>query len=123
MHSVVLPDQNADLHRMQPVVARLLHLDVAPESELGAPAVRCLQAPVHTGAVAKRRSKIIGQQLVQLDPATRDTISTGSPLRHPARSLALWREHGAKLLAHWIAEWPGTRPQSWWLFDAPERRR
>jgi hypothetical protein len=30
-----------------------------------------------------------------------------------------WREHRSKLLPAWIAERPGTRPRSWWLFDAP----
>lgn len=34
-----------------------------------------------------------------------------------------WREHGAAILADWIAEHPGTRPSCWWEYDAPEPRR
>jgi hypothetical protein len=36
---------------------------------------------------------------------------------------ALWREHGAIVLADWIAEAPGTRPFAWWVLDATEARR
>src|SRR5437868_3381172 len=31
----------------------------------------------------------------------------------------LWREHGAAILARWIVERPGTRPATWWRYDAP----
>ena len=35
----------------------------------------------------------------------------------------LWHEHRAELLAGWIAAHPGTRPWSWWAWDAREPRR
>jgi hypothetical protein len=37
---------------------------------------------------------------------------------------AIWREHRETLLAGWVAEHPGRRPEAWWAFDAddfPER--
>lgn len=31
----------------------------------------------------------------------------------------LWRSHGALVLAEWIGARPGSRPRTWWRFDAP----
>jgi hypothetical protein len=36
---------------------------------------------------------------------------------------SLWRAHRDELLAEWLATWPGTRPNGWWLFDAPPEPR
>ncbi len=33
-----------------------------------------------------------------------------------------WFAARDEVLAGWVAEWPGTRPNAWWLFDAPEPR-
>lgn len=43
----------------------------------------------------------------------------------PARPtlMALWDEMRDQVLAHWVAEYPGTRPHFWWQNDAPEPRR
>jgi hypothetical protein len=74
--------------------------------------------------VAKKRNKLIRQRLVSgLDPETRAAILNGDPVQHPARWLALWREHRDELLADWIAERPGSRPPVWWQVEAPEPRR
>jgi len=35
----------------------------------------------------------------------------------------LWAEHGAALLARWIAEHPGERPWAWWIATAPSPRQ
>lgn len=35
----------------------------------------------------------------------------------------LWQEHGAEIVAAWIAEHPGSRPHAWWRGDATEPRR
>jgi hypothetical protein len=32
---------------------------------------------------------------------------------------ALWKEHRVELLAEWIRESPGTRPEAWWEFEKP----
>jgi hypothetical protein len=31
----------------------------------------------------------------------------------------IWDEHGASVLAEWIEARPGSRPRTWWRFDAP----
>jgi hypothetical protein len=36
---------------------------------------------------------------------------------------ALWREHGAGIVADWISVHPGSRPWAWWRWDAQEPRR
>lgn len=36
---------------------------------------------------------------------------------------ALWRDHGAEVLAGWITEHPGARPWAWWQWEAREPRR
>ena len=40
----------------------------------------------------------------------------------PEKLEALWREHGAEIVAEHILDDPGTRPQRWWTYDAPEPR-
>ena len=37
--------------------------------------------------------------------------------------LDLWREFEDEVVAEHISEWPGTRPERWWEFSAPEPRR
>jgi hypothetical protein len=32
---------------------------------------------------------------------------------------ALWAEHGGQIVADWARRHPGTRPQRWWMYDAP----
>ena len=40
----------------------------------------------------------------------------------PDRHLCpLWAEHRRTLLAVWLEEHPGTRPQTWWRVDAPRQ--
>lgn len=34
----------------------------------------------------------------------------------------LWKEHGAAVLEQWAVRSPGTRPSTWWYFDAPSAR-
>jgi hypothetical protein len=34
-----------------------------------------------------------------------------------------WNEHRASLLAKWIDEYPGTRPDAWWWLEAQEPRQ
>ncbi|MBM7045222.1 hypothetical protein [Rhizobium lusitanum] len=36
---------------------------------------------------------------------------------------ALWRADGERVVAAWVADYPGTRPELWWRFDASEDRR
>lgn len=38
-------------------------------------------------------------------------------------AIEAWREHGARVLARFVRDHPGTRPWAWWLADAPEPRR
>ena len=40
----------------------------------------------------------------------------------PSGARDLWAQHGAELLARWVAEHPGTRPWAWWCYSAPEGR-
>jgi hypothetical protein len=42
---------------------------------------------------------------------------------YPPHLAAGWREHGAEVLARWIARRPGTRPSCWWKLDAPRISR
>ena len=30
-----------------------------------------------------------------------------------------WREHGERIVAEWVSEFPGTRPDRWWQYSAP----
>ena len=42
----------------------------------------------------------------------------------PADQLAeLWRDHRDRIIAEHVSDFPGTRPQRWWEYDAPEPRR
>lgn len=41
----------------------------------------------------------------------------------PEEKAARWRDHGARALAVWVADYPGTRPDNWWRYAAPEPRR
>lgn len=34
-----------------------------------------------------------------------------------------WETHKKKIMDVWITEQPGSRPWSWWIFDAPEMRK
>jgi len=34
-----------------------------------------------------------------------------------------WREYGDEILAAWVIDHPGTRPDGWWQFDSPENRQ
>jgi hypothetical protein len=34
----------------------------------------------------------------------------------------LWRDHGEEVVEEHVAEHPGTRPDKWWRYDAPEPR-
>jgi hypothetical protein len=36
---------------------------------------------------------------------------------------AEWEEHRARVLARWTRTKPGTRPKTWWKFDAPGKRQ
>jgi len=36
--------------------------------------------------------------------------------------LDLWREFEDEVVAEHVSEWPGTRPERWWQFSAPEPR-
>ena len=31
----------------------------------------------------------------------------------------LWAEHGVTVIEQWVAEYPGTRPSTWWRCEAP----
>ena len=42
-----------------------------------------------------------------------------NPFDHYARWRRLWDEYRGAVLDGWIPEFPGTRPSSWWRFDAP----
>ena len=33
-----------------------------------------------------------------------------------------WKSHGKKIIKDWIKNNPGTRPDAWWDFEAPEPR-
>ena len=33
-----------------------------------------------------------------------------------------WETYGGEIVERWVAEYPGTRPTSWWRFDAPRWR-
>ena len=33
---------------------------------------------------------------------------------------AAWEQHGAFVVAEWVAARPATRPVGWWVFDAPD---
>lgn len=35
------------------------------------------------------------------------------------RLLGAWHKYGEEVLATWIKQHPGTRPSTWWRFDAP----
>ncbi|MGR9372310.1 hypothetical protein [Rhizobium leguminosarum] len=62
-----------------------------------------------------------------------DTIPLGDPRHdefvefkyflHDDEILALWRGDGKRVIDAWIADYPGSRPDFWWRFDAPEPRR
>ena len=34
-----------------------------------------------------------------------------------------WNDVKNEVLAYWVANYPGTRPKTWWRFSAPEPRR
>lgn len=36
---------------------------------------------------------------------------------------ALWREHGDRIVDEHVEQFPGTRPERWWEFDAPRSPR
>ena len=40
-----------------------------------------------------------------------------------ARAPLLWVQHREAVLADWVKERPGTRPNSWWQFEMPLRQR
>jgi hypothetical protein len=44
-------------------------------------------------------------------------------LESDAKSKALWDANKVGILAEWIREHPGSRPELWWLHDAPEPAR
>ena len=31
-----------------------------------------------------------------------------------------WRDYGARALAVWVADYPGTRPSRWWRYASPQ---
>jgi hypothetical protein len=39
------------------------------------------------------------------------------------RTSDLWAQYGAEIITWWCKENPGTRPRTWWKFQAPEPRR
>jgi hypothetical protein len=39
------------------------------------------------------------------------------------RTSDLWAQYGPEIISWWAKEQPGTRPQTWWKFSAPEPRR
>jgi hypothetical protein len=54
------------------------------------------------------------------DPPPRRGLHTAAGLEVVERS---WRKYGRAILEACIAERPGTRPSSWWTFDAPAEPR
>ena len=34
-----------------------------------------------------------------------------------------WDEHKETVLEEWISEYPGTRPKTWWQYEAPQAKR
>jgi hypothetical protein len=44
-------------------------------------------------------------------------------LMTPGECVALWDEYGDQVVAERVVDWPGTRPERWWQYSAPEPRR
>ena len=51
----------------------------------------------------------------------------GNPFHHLALSgchidqlESTWEQHGAAVVAEWVAQNPASRPPGWWVFDAPQ---
>lgn len=53
----------------------------------------------------------------------RDTWITWEYFNNEDDKARQWSEHGERALAVWIADYPGTRPDNWWRYAAPEPRR
>ena len=51
-----------------------------------------------------------------------DKFSTLYGMGRPSLK-SLWRRHGAKIVADHIRRQPCTRPDGWWMFDAPDEYR
>jgi len=71
--------------------------------------------------------KHVALEYMLLDRPTPFTVdATGVATRDnsaPSEGRDLWKTFGSEIVEEHVAEWPGTRPERWWQFSAPEPRQ